>query len=270
MQTQLIEQLNGFLDGFMHVLPTILKALAVLFIGLWIVKRIDRAVKKYFDKKDFDVSLEGFIRSLVNVGLKLMVFITVASMIGLPSTSLVAVFGAAGLAIGLALQGSLSNFAGGVLILIFKPFKIGDIITAQGETGVVIGIQIFNTLLLTPENKTVILPNGAVSNGTIINNSRHGNLRVDLKVTIDFKEDVNKVRKLILDILMNDAKVLKDPSPSVNVLDYGESSIILAVRPFATPADYWDVYFNSYEKIRASLIENGIKPPQIKRMVVQG
>ncbi len=269
MQTQIADQLNSFLLGLMAILPTLLKATAVLIIGLWIIKRIDKGLKKYFDRKDFDVSLEGFLRSFINVGLKIIVIISVAGMIGLPSTSLVAVFGAAGLAVGLALQGSLSNFAGGVLILIFKPFRIGDLISAQGETGVVKAIHIFNTILLTPENKTVILPNGAVSNGTITNISQHGNLRIDLKVTVDFKEDVNKVRQLILDAINKNPKVLKDPAPSVNILEYGESAIVLAVRPYALPADYWDVYFNSYEIIRSTLVENGIKAPQIKRMVVQ-
>ncbi len=270
METQITDQLNSLMTALMAILPTLLKALVVLVVGFWIIRRIDKIIKKYFDRKDFDESLEVFLSSFINVTLKIIVIITVAGMIGLPSTSLVAVFGAAGLAVGLALQGSLSNFAGGVLILIFKPFRLGDLITAQGETGVVKAIHIFNTILLTADNKTVILPNGAVSNGTIINVSTHGNLRIDLKVTVDFKEDINKVRQIILQALKGNPKVLNDPAPSVNVLEYGESAIVLAVRPYSLSADYWDVYFESYESIRATLVENGIKAPQIKRMVVQG
>jgi small conductance mechanosensitive channel len=270
MQTEIIDQLQRTLNSIIAFGPVLLKAIIFLVVGLWIVKRIDKWLRTYFDKKDFDPSLQGFIRSIVNLGLKLLIIISVAGMIGLPSASLVAVFGAAGLAVGLALQGSLSNFAGGVLILIFKPFKIGDLVAAQGETGVVKDIQIFNTILLSAENKTIILPNGAVSNGTITNYSRHGNLRVDLKVTVDFKEDVAKVRQIILDVLKSDQKVLKNPEPSVNVIEYGESSTVLAVRPFALSADFWDVYFNSYEKIRAALVDQGIKAPQIRRVMVQG
>jgi small conductance mechanosensitive channel len=269
MQTEITNQFQNFWNSLVGIAPVFLKAIIFLIIGFWIVKKIDNWIKKYFEKKDFDVSLEAFMRSLINIGLKVLVLVTFAGIIGLPTTSMVAIFGAAGLAIGFALQGSLSNFAGGVLILIFKPYKIGDLITSQGETGVVTEIQIFNTILLTPDNKTVILPNGAVSNGTIINISKHGNLRVDLKVTVDFKEDTVKVRQVIMDVLSCDVNVLKDPVPSVNVLEYGESAIVLAVRPFATPEKYWDVYFNSYEKIRTALVENGINAPQLKRIVVQ-
>ncbi len=269
METEINNKLNSWLLTIVDVAPIILKAIIFLIISFWVIKKISKWLRNYFDKKDFDVALEGFILSLVTVTLKIIVILTTAGMVGLPTTSLLAVFGAAGLAVGLALQGSLSNFAGGVLMLIFKPFKVGDLITAQGETGIVTEIQIFNTILLTPENKTVILPNGAVSNGTIINISKHGNLRVDLKVSVDFSEDVTKVRSIILDTILKNPKVLKDPAPSVNILDYAESAIVLAVRPYALQGDYWDVYFGCYENIRASLVQNGIKAPQIKRLVVQ-
>jgi small conductance mechanosensitive channel len=242
----------------------------VLVIGFWFIKRLDKILLKYFERREYDVSLEGFIRSLVNVTLKVLVLITVAGMLGLPTASLVAVFGAAGLAVGLALQGSLSNFAGGVLILVFKPFKVGDIITSQGETGVVREIQIFNTIIITFDNKTVILPNGSVSNGTITNISRQGSLRVEIKVAVDFGEDISKVRKIILDTLDEDRNILRIPASTVNVLEYAENAMILVVRPFTTPEKYWDVHFNTYERIHTALVENGIKTPQIKRMMVPG
>ena len=186
MSVEFMNSIHPYIDKLISYIPGLIKATLTLIVGFWIIKRVDKVLLRYFSRKNYDVSLESFIRSLVNILLKIIVLITVAGMVGLPTTSLVAVFGAAGLAVGLALQGSLSNFAGGVLILFFKPFKVGDIITSQGETGVVKEIQIFNTLMLTGENKTVILPNGAVSNGTIINVSKHGSLRVDMKIVIDF------------------------------------------------------------------------------------
>jgi len=250
-------------------LPTLAASLFVLFAGFWIAKRFDKGLAKYFQRRNYDVSLEGFIRSLVSVGLKIVIVLTFAGMVGLPTTSLLAVFGAAGLAVGLALQGSLANFAGGVLILIFKPFKVGDVISTQGETGEVQEIQIFNTILLTPENKTVILANGAVSNGTIVNVTRHGNLRASLRVAIDFTEDVDKVRSIILSILANEATVLKTPEPSVIVVEYAESAIILSVRPYANVADYGLMQTAVYEKIRKAFIENEVKNPEIKRTYLQ-
>lgn len=252
-----------------NYLPTLAASLFILFAGFWIAKRFDKGLATYFKKRNYDVSLEGFIRSLVSVGLKIVIVLTFAGMIGLPTTSLLAVFGAAGLAVGLALQGSLANFAGGVLILIFKPFKVGDVISTQGETGEVQEIQIFNTILLTPENKTVILANGAVSNGTIVNVTRHGNLRASLRVAIDFAEDVDNVRSIILSILENEATVLKTPEPTVVVAEYAESAIVLSVRPYANVIDFGPMQSVVYEKIRKAFIANEIKSPEIKRTYIQ-
>lgn len=256
-------------DSVIGYLPTLGYALVVLFAGFWIAKRFDKGLAKYFQRRNYDVSLEGFIRSLVSVGLKIVIVLTFAGMIGLPTTSLLAVFGAAGLAVGLALQGSLANFAGGVLILIFKPFKVGDVISTQGESGEVQEIQIFNTILLTPENKTVILANGAVSNGTIINVTRHGNLRASLRVAIDFHEDVDNVRSIIMSILANEPLVLKTPEPTVMVVEYAESAIVLSVRPYASVVDFGPMQSAVYEKIRKAFIEHEIKSPEIKRTYVQ-
>lgn len=265
-QQETIDHLKRVTDSVIGYLPTLLYGLSVLIIGFWIAKRFDKALEKYFTKRNYDISLEGFIRSLVSIGLKIIIVLTVAGIIGLPTTSLLAVFGAAGLAVGLALQGSLANFAGGVLILIFKPFKVGDVITSQGETGEVLVIQIFNTILLTPDNKTVILANGAVSNNTIINVTRHGSLRATLKIVIDFTEDVDNVRAIIMEIMENDPDVLKTPAPTVVVAEYGESAIVLAVRPYSTPEKYGDIQTRIFEKVRKAFIEHDIKAPQIKRI----
>ena len=264
-----VDHFQKLTDSVIDYLPTLAYSLIVLFAGFWIAKRLDKGLAKYFKRRNYDVSLEGFIRSLVSVGLKIVIVLTFAGMIGLPTTSLLAVFGAAGLAVGLALQGSLANFAGGVLILIFKPFKVGDVISTQGETGEVQEIQIFNTILLTPENKTVILANGAVSNGTIVNVTRYGSLRASLRVAIDFTEDVDSVRNIILTILANEAMVLKTPEPTVVVVEYAESAIILSIRPYANVADFGPMQSAVYEKIRKAFIGNEVKSPEIKRTYVQ-
>lgn len=264
-----VSYIQKLTDSVIDYMPTLAYSLVVLFVGFWIAKRLDKGLAKYFQRRNYDVSLEGFIRSLVSVGLKIVIVLTFAGMIGLPTTSLLAVFGAAGLAVGLALQGSLANFAGGVLILIFKPFKVGDVISTQGETGEVQEIQIFNTILLTPENKTVILANGAVSNGTIVNVTRHGNLRASLRIAVDFTEDVDHVRSIILGILASEPMVLKTPESTVVVTEYAESAIILSVRPYANVVDFGPMQTAVYEKIRKAFIENHVKSPEIKRTYVQ-
>ena len=173
-----------------------------------------------------------------------MLFISVASMIGIQTTSFVAVLGAAGLAIGLALQGTLANFAGGVLCLLFKPYKIGDLISAQGELGVVKEIQIFTTVLLSPENKTIIVPNGSMMNGNIINITNEGKIRVDLIIGISYDSDIKKAKKILLDVMAADSRILKDPAAFVGVKELGDSAINSAVRPWCDPVHYWDVHFD--------------------------
>jgi small conductance mechanosensitive channel len=212
-------------------------------------------------RRGLDVSLQSFLSSLISVSLKVLLLITVAGMLGIQTTSFVAVLGAAGLAVGLALQGSLANFAGGVLILVFKPFKVGDLIESAGQAGEVKEIQIFNTILLTPENKTAILPNGAVSNGTIVNLSRHGTLRVDVTVAVAPENNIEKVKQVIQQVFAADANILKDPAPTANVLSLANGMVTIAVRPYTTPAHYWDVFFGTQEKIKLAFEQNGITAP---------
>lgn len=247
----------------------LLKAILILVIGFWVIGWITRIVKKGLAKSKLDITLQKFIGDLVNILFKVVLFITVLDIFGVQTTSLVAILGAAGLAVGLALQGSLSNFAGGVLLLLFKPFKVGDLIETQGHLGHVRAISIFVTKLITPDNKIVYVPNGPLSNGDITNYSEDGKLRVDLVVGIGYGEDIKKAREVIMAAMESHPKVLKEPAPSVNVLELGDSSVNLAVRPYATPADYWDVYFGITEAAKIALDEAGIEIPFPQRVVHQ-
>jgi small conductance mechanosensitive channel len=247
----------------------ILLAVVALIIGFWIVGRITGLVRKGLASRKIEPSLQGFLSGLVNVLLKVAVFISVASMVGIETTSFVAILGAAGLAVGLALQGSLANFAGGVLILLFKPFKVGDLIEGQGHTGFVKDINIFVTTITTPDSKTVIIPNGPLANDSITNYSTLDSLRVDLVVGVGYGENLAQARKVIMEVMESDPKVLKNPAPSVNVLELGDSSVNLAVRPYATVADYWDVYFGITEKAKIALDEAGIEIPFPQRVMHQ-
>jgi small conductance mechanosensitive channel len=248
--------------------PKVIGALVIFIIGLWLTNFLGRQTSKAMGRRKLDVSLQSFLSSLVSVILKVLLLVTVAGMLGIQTTSFVAILGAAGLAVGLALQGSLANFAGGVLMLVFKPYKVGDLIESGGQLGEVQEIQIFNTILLSPENKTVILPNGAVSNGTIINLSRHGNLRVDIAVAVAPDNDLNKVRQVIQNVFSSNPKVLKDPAPSVNVLKMADGMVTLAVRPYATPADYWEVYFGIQEQIKIAFETNHVTSPIPARVII--
>jgi small conductance mechanosensitive channel len=256
-------------EMFVSYAPQVVLALITLLVGFWIINRVVKLTRTALANRQMDEALQTFLGDLISVVLKVVLLISVAGMVGIETTSFAVVMGAAGLAIGMALQGSLGNFAGGVMIMLFRPFKIGDLIDAQGYFGHVTAINIFVTTLLSPENKTVILPNGPLSNGSVVNLSRVGNLRVDLVVGISYGADIRKAREVILAVMQNDPKVLKDPAPSVNVLELADSSVNLAVRPYATPADYWDVYFGTLEKAKMALDANGIEIPFPQRVIHQ-
>lgn len=241
--------------------PKLLLAIITLLIGLWIIKHLVRLVEKGLNKGKTDSTLVPFAMNLVSWVLKLLLFLSVATMIGIETTSFIAIFSAATLAIGLALQGSLSNFAGGVMLLIFRPYKTGDLIEAQGHLGVVKTIQLFNTILISPENKTIIVPNGAVAGNSIVNFTAEGQLRVDLSAGISYDADLKKAKQVLMDILVNDPLVLKDPAPFVGVSEMADSSVNFAVRPWAKVEDYWTVYFGVNEKIKLALDEAGIPIP---------
>ncbi len=266
-----MENIDAYTGKFIELViiyaPKLVLAIVTLVIGLWIIGFVTRGVRKSMEKTKTDKTLIPFISNLLSWGLKLLLFISVASMIGIATTSFVAVLGAAGLAVGLALQGSLGNFAGGVLILIFKPYNVGDLIEAQGHLGVVKEVQIFNTILLTPSNKRVIIPNGAVSNGSIVNYSAEGILRVDLVIGIAYEADIPKAKEVLYSAMADHDLVLKDPGSTVAVSELADSSVNLVVRPWCTVDNYWQVYFDITEAAKVNLESSGVSIPFPQRDV---
>lgn len=257
------EKLNAYLDRLVQQLvdfaPNLLAAMLVLLIGMWLIKRISSLATKAMQKRDLDVSLRTFLRSLISIGLKIVLIVTVAGMIGIGTTSFVTILGAAGLAVGLALQGSLSNFAGGVLILIFKPFRVGDTIEAGGQTGEVKEIQIFNTILVTADHKTVILPNGPLSNGTIVNNTRQGDLRIDIVMNLDAGSNTSEIKTTVWEVLHKNPLVLKDPEPLITISIAEAGAIKLNVKPYCKPANTTTLSSDLYEELKAAFDNKQIK-----------
>ena len=241
--------------------PKLLLAIVVLLIGLWIIKLVVKAFRKAMDKGGMDVSLQGFLAGLVSILLKALLFISVASMIGIATTSFIAILGAAGLAIGLALQGSLANFAGGVLILLFKPFKVGDFINAQGHAGTVEAIKIFFTTLKTPDNKTIIIPNGGLSNSSIVNFSTEARRRVDMTFGIGCADDIQKAKGILNRLIQTDTRILKDPEPAVVVSELADSSVNFTMRAWCDAADYWGIFFDMQEKVKGAFDKEGVTIP---------
>jgi len=236
-------------------------ALAILIIGKIVVKGIVGLTKKAMVKKKVDNAVVSFAGSIVHVILMIVVLIAAMSQVGIDTTSLVAVIGAAGLAIGLALQGSLSNFASGVLIVVLRPFKSGDFIEAGGCMGSVQEIKIFSTTLKTPDNKIVIIPNAAITGGAITNFSAEDTRRIDLVVGVSYDADIKLAKNILTEILQAESRILKDPAFTVAVSELADSSVNFVVRPWVNSADYWDVYFLLMENIKIKLDENNIGIP---------
>ncbi|MCF6350065.1 MAG: mechanosensitive ion channel [Flavobacteriaceae bacterium] len=254
--------LDKFINWGIEFIPRILIALGILIIGFWLVKVISKLLKRLMSRLKVDETLTSFSLNLLKMVMKFAVILATIMKLGIVKESmLVATIGAMAFAIGMALQGSLGNFAGGAIIMIFKPFKVGDLIEAQGVFGEVQEIQIFNTVLLTPSNKTAFIPNGAMSNGNIINFSAKGKFRVDLIIGISYNADIKKAKKILLDVMKKNSNILKTPAPTVNVKELADSSINLAVRPWTTPVKYWDVYFDTLEECKIALDEAGIEIP---------
>ncbi|OEU62297.1 MAG: mechanosensitive ion channel protein [Desulfuromonadales bacterium C00003094] len=239
----------------------VLGAVVILVLGVWFSRLLTKLLRKVLNKRDVDPTLVSFCGSLVYSALLVFVVIAALNQVGFQTTSLIAVIGAAGLAIGLALQSSLSNFAAGVMMIIFKPFKAGDFIEGGGTAGVVEQILIFSTQLRTGDNKTVIIPNGRLLGGNIVNYSTKGTRRLDLVIGVGYDDDIRKVKEVLLSIIAAEDRFLKDPVPVVAVLELADSSVNFAFRPWVNGNDYWPTYFDTLETIKLRFDEEGISIP---------
>lgn len=241
--------------------PKIVLAIIIWIVGAFIIKHLRKGISRTMDKANYDASLKKFLLNLIGWILKIILIIVILGTLGIQTASFAAIIAAAGLAIGLALQGSLGNFAGGVLIMIFKPFKLGDLIEAQGEIGVVKEIEIFTTKLTGLSNKEIIIPNGSLSNGNIVNYTTEGTRRVDLVFGVGYDSDIKQTKSVLLNVLTNHPKVINEPAPTVNVTELADSSINFAVRPWCKVEDYWTVYFDVTEQTKEALDAAGIEIP---------
>jgi small conductance mechanosensitive channel len=248
-------------DLFIQYGVNIISALIILFIGNLIVKAVANSVSKVLQKKKMDRAVVEFVHGLVRYLLFVIVLIAALGRLGVQTASVVAVIGAAGLAVGLALQGSLSNFAAGVLIVAFRPFKSGDYVEIGGVAGSVDSIQIFQTVLTTPDNKMVVVPNGSVIGSPITNYSRHDTRRIDLMIGVSYNADLQKTKALLTKICESDERVLKEPGVQVGVHTLADSSVNFVVRPWVSTADYWNVYFDLMQAIKEGLDNEGIEIP---------
>ena len=252
---------GGLLDGIVSIGTKLAIAIAVLVIGFWIANKLSSTIRKVLTKKETDPSLVSFLTSLAGMGIKILVIITAISQLGIEMTSFVAILGAAGLAIGMAFSGTLSNFAGGVMILFFKPFKVGDLVQMQGVEGIVKEVLIFNTILHTLDNKVVILANAGVANGTIVNFTKAENRRVDMTFGISYGDDLKVAKELLTKFINEDKRILKDPEPFVAMGDLGDSSVNITTRAWVYHDDYWGVYFDMHERVYNEFGAAGLSIP---------
>jgi small conductance mechanosensitive channel len=239
----------------------VLGAIVVLLIGLWIIGIISRSLRRLFRKRNMDPSLQGFLRSLISILLKVLLFVSVMGMVGIEATSFIAIIGAAGLAVGLALQGTLQNFAGGIIILLFKPYKVGDFIDGAGHKGTVREIRIFTTILHTPDNKVIIIPNAQLSNTSMTNFSTMEDRRVDFTFSIAYGDDYDKAKEVLLQLIRADKRIQDDPEPFIALSEMADSSVNIVVRVWAKGADYWDVFFDMNEKVYKTFTKEGLNIP---------
>ena len=245
----------------------LLMAIIVYLVISWIINRILKVAELAMDKKGVEITLHQFLVSITKIMLKAIQIIIFASMIGVETASLIAVLGAAGLAVGLALQGSLANFAGGILILLFRPFKAGDVIEAQGYVGTVVEIQIFNTIMKTLDNQRVIIPNGLLSNGCVKNLFIEETRRVDMTFSISYSDDIKKTKEVLDGVLKANPLILQDPAPDIFVSEHGASSINFLVRPWTKSENYWPVYFGVMEEVKLAFDRENITIPFPQRDV---
>lgn len=245
----------------------VLLALIVLLIGFWFIKKLKKSLDRIFHLRKIDDTLRPFLISLSTVTLKVVLGISVMTMVGIQMTSVIAILGAAGLAIGMALSGTLQNFAGGVILLFFKPFKVGDFIDAQGFLGTVTEIQIFNTMLKTPDNKVIIIPNGGLAGNSLTNYSHELDRRVDLKIGIGYEDDIDFAKKIVLEVIDACPLIEKEPQPFIAVAELGDNAVILVIRVWGRTVQYWDIYFYLNEYIKKTFDANKISIPYPQRTI---
>jgi len=263
-----MEGMVGKLQGWTAVFGLkILTAILIVVVGRWVARFVRNITEKMMIRSKVDATLVSFVGNLIYVSLLTFVILAALAQLGIQTTSFIAVIGAAGLAVGLALQGSLANFASGVLMLIFRPFQVGDFIDGAGVMGIVEEIQIFTTQLRTLDNKTIIIPNAKITGDNITNYTRKETRRVDLVIGVSYRDDIEKVKSVVADVLNGDERILKDPAPTIGVLELGDSSVNFAVRPWVKTGDYWDVYFDTTEKIKKRFDAEGISIPFPQRDV---
>lgn len=253
--------INQITEILVAYAPKVVGAILTLIIGFWIIGMITRSIDRMMKNRGVDETIRPFLKSLISVGLKIMLLLAVAGMFGIETTSFVAIFGAMAFAIGMALQGSLGHFASGVMLLIFKPYKVGDLVDLGGNIGTVEEIQIFNTILLTPDNKKIIVPNGVVTSGIITNISGQGEIRVDMTFGIGYDDDINKAKAVIKSVAEKCPQVLQDKPVDIFVSELADSSVNFVVRPWAKSEHYWDVFFFMHEEIKKAMDANNISIP---------
>ena len=268
------QKITNYAETFIKTLldysPKLISAFIILFVGLYVIRVVNRLLRKVMVKRELDPTLTKFLADILLWVLRGLLFTTFISRLGIETSSFVAILGAIGLTIGLSLQGSLSNFAGGMLIIIFKPFKVGDVIEAQGSIGTVSEIQIFVTKLISANNQAIFIPNSSLSNGIITNYSMQGYRKVDLTISISYDANIKKAKDIITEVLNNNPKVLKTPQAEISVKNLTDSSIQFAVRPYANNENFWDVYSETIEDCKTAfdaagiVIHNFVKEPSAK------
>ncbi len=258
-----MEEATTYLDTIVEMViqyaPSFFLAIGVTIAGFWIIKKICNIARKGLERANFSAEITPFLISVLGISLKVLLLLAVAGIVGIETASFVAVLAAAGFAVGLALQGSLGNFAAGIIILIFRPYKVGDWVEVDGKFGKVEEIQIFNTMLGTPGKKLLIIPNGQIIDNIVTNFSTKGSTRIELTVTMPYAESFPRIQEIILNELNKIPKVLETPSPEVGILTFDSHNIVLAVRPYAMPDDYWEVTFKAHELIKNAFHTNGVQ-----------
>ena len=259
---QINEAINKLIDGSINLGSKILGALIIFIIGKFIVNWINKLFAAMLQKRKVDASIQSFLKSIVNITLLVMLFLAVIGQLGIELTSFAALLASVGVAVGMALSGNVSNFAGGVIILVFRPYKVGDYIEAStGASGTVTDIQIFHTILTTPDNKVIFAPNGAMSGAVVTNYSRKNTRRVDFSFGVEYGTDFNQAKSIIMEVINKDSRILKDPAPFVELGALADSSVNITVRVWVNAADYWGVNFDMNKNVYATFNEKGISFP---------